>query len=57
MVSTVGVLGADFEAVDGRWRITRILKGENWNPQLVSPLTQPGAERGGGARISSAGQR
>jgi tricorn protease len=38
----VGLLGADFEAVDGRWRIARILKGENWNPQLVSPLTQPG---------------
>ena len=39
---SVGLLGADVEAVDGRWRIQRILKGENWDPQLVSPLTQPG---------------
>jgi tricorn protease len=38
----VGLLGADFEAVDGRWRIKRVLKGENWNPQLVAPLTLPG---------------
>lgn len=46
--TSVGLLGADFEAVDGRWRIKRILKGENWNPQLVSPLTQPGVNVGEG---------
>jgi tricorn protease len=39
---SVGLLGADFEAVDGRWRIKRILKGGGWSPGLVSPLTQPG---------------
>jgi tricorn protease len=38
----VGLLGADFAPVDGRWRITRILRGENWNPKLVAPLSQPG---------------
>jgi tricorn protease len=38
----VGLLGADFEPVDGRWRIIRVLQGENWNPKLVAPLSQPG---------------
>jgi tricorn protease len=38
----VGLLGADFESVDGHWRITRVLSGENWNPKLVAPLSQPG---------------
>ncbi len=38
----VGLLGADFEAVDGHWRIARVLAGENWNPKLVAPLSQPG---------------
>lgn len=37
-----GLLGADYEAVDGRWRIARVLPGENWNPKLVAPLSQPG---------------
>ncbi|WP_179505714.1 MULTISPECIES: S41 family peptidase [unclassified Sphingomonas] len=37
-----GLLGADYEAVDGRWRIARVLLGENWNPKLVAPLSQPG---------------
>ena len=39
---SVGLLGADYEAVDGRWRIKHILRGENWNPKLASPLSQPG---------------
>ncbi len=38
----VGLLGADYEVIDGRWRISRILQGENWNPKLTAPLTQPG---------------
>ena len=38
----VGLLGADYEIVDGHWRIARILRGENWNPKLVAPLSQPG---------------
>ncbi|HJU82787.1 MAG TPA: PDZ domain-containing protein [Holophagaceae bacterium] len=37
-----GLLGADFKVEQGRYRITRILDGENWNPQLKAPLTQPG---------------
>jgi tricorn protease len=38
----IGLLGADYDAADGYWRIARILRGENWNPKLVAPLSQPG---------------
>ncbi|HET9982180.1 MAG TPA: PDZ domain-containing protein [Longimicrobiales bacterium] len=38
----VGLLGADLEAADGRYRISRIYSGENWNPQLQAPLSAPG---------------
>jgi tricorn protease len=37
-----GLLGCDFEIVDGRYKITRIYRGENFNPELRAPLTQPG---------------
>lgn len=40
----VGLLGADFEVANGHWRIARILRGENWNPKLVAPLSQPGVD-------------
>jgi len=36
-----GLLGADYEIVDGYYRIKKIYKGENWNPDLRSPLTEP----------------
>ena len=39
---TVGLLGADYAVENGRYRITRVYSGENWNPQLKAPLTQPG---------------
>ncbi len=39
-----GLLGADLEARDGRWRITRILTSENWNPDLQAPLAAPGVK-------------
>ena len=38
----VGLLGADFEADGGRWRIQRIYTFESWNPGLSAPLDQPG---------------
>jgi tricorn protease len=38
----VGLLGADYAIDNGRYRITRIYNGENWNPELKAPLTQPG---------------
>jgi tricorn protease len=37
-----GLLGADYEVSDGRYRFARVYSGENWNPQLRAPLTQPG---------------
>ncbi len=38
----VGLLGADYKIENGRYRFVRIFNGENWNPQLRAPLTQPG---------------
>jgi tricorn protease len=37
-----GLLGADLEAQDGRWRIARIYTLESWNPGLSAPLARPG---------------
>lgn len=37
-----GLLGIDFEVADGHYRITKIYEGLNWNPNLRSPLTEPG---------------
>ena len=38
----VGFLGADYTIENGRYRFSRVYNGENWNPQLHAPLTQPG---------------
>lgn len=40
----VGLLGADLEIAEGRYRLARILAGENWNPALRSPLSGPGID-------------
>jgi tricorn protease len=37
-----GLLGADYEVANGRYRFKRIYGGENWNPTLRAPLTEPG---------------
>jgi tricorn protease len=37
-----GLLGADYETANGRYRFARVFSGENWNPALQAPLTQPG---------------
>ena len=37
-----GLLGADYRIENGRYRFARVYKGENWNPNLKAPLTQPG---------------
>jgi tricorn protease len=37
-----GLLGADYAIENGRYRFARIYDGENWNPQMRAPLTQPG---------------
>ncbi len=39
---SVGLLGADYSVAHGHYRFSRIYGGENWNPQLQAPLTQPG---------------
>jgi len=38
----VGLLGADFAVENDRQRITRIYEGQNWNPGMRAPLTEPG---------------
>jgi tricorn protease len=41
---SVGLLGADFAVENGRYRITHIYTGENWNPDLRAPLSAPGIQ-------------
>ncbi len=38
----VGLLGADYKIENGRYRFEHVYNGENWNPELKAPLTQPG---------------
>ncbi|MGD2121153.1 MAG: PDZ domain-containing protein [Gemmatimonadota bacterium] len=37
-----GLLGADYEIDSGRYRFAKVYGGLNWNPELRSPLTEPG---------------
>ncbi|HWS00549.1 MAG TPA: PDZ domain-containing protein, partial [Prolixibacteraceae bacterium] len=37
-----GLLGADYEIADNRYRFKKVYGGLNWNPGLRSPLTEPG---------------
>jgi tricorn protease len=37
-----GLLGADYTIVNGRYRFAHVYHGENWNPSLRAPLTEPG---------------
>jgi tricorn protease len=37
-----GLVGADYKIENGRYRFARVYNGENWNPDLKAPLTQPG---------------
>ena len=37
-----GLLGADFETAEGRYRFKKVYGGLNWNGSLRSPLTEPG---------------
>ncbi|MDQ6815645.1 MAG: PDZ domain-containing protein [Bacteroidota bacterium] len=39
-----GLLGADYETSDNRYRIKKIYGGLNWTPDLRSPLTEPGVD-------------
>jgi len=37
-----GLLGADFAIANNRYQLKKIYGGLNWNPELRSPLTEPG---------------
>jgi tricorn protease len=39
-----GLLGADYEIANGRYRFAKVYGGLNWNPELRAPLTEPGVE-------------
>jgi tricorn protease len=41
---SVGLLGADYEVLDGHYRFTRIYGGLNWDPDLKAPLVAPGVD-------------
>lgn len=40
----VGLLGADYEVANGRYRFKKVYGGLNWNPELRAPLTEPGVD-------------
>ena len=40
----VGLLGADYEINNNRYQFKKVYGGLNWNPELRSPLTQPGVD-------------
>jgi tricorn protease len=39
-----GLLGADYVIENGRYRFKKVYGGLNWNPELRSPLTEPGVD-------------
>ena len=52
-----GLLGCDYAVENGRYRFARVYSGENWNPELQAPLTQPGVNvKAGDYLISVAGR-
>ncbi len=46
-----GLLGADYSLENGRYRLAKVYDGENWNPGLQAPLTQPGVNAKAGEYI------
>ncbi|MDF1547016.1 MAG: PDZ domain-containing protein, partial [Bacteroidales bacterium] len=46
-----GLLGADIKINNNRYQITKIFGGLNWNPELRSPLTEPGVNAKAGDYI------
>ncbi|MFW5926972.1 MAG: S41 family peptidase, partial [Wenzhouxiangella sp.] len=46
-----GLLGANFEIDENRWRVSRVYTGESWNPFLRGPLARPGSEVAAGEYI------
>jgi len=52
-----GLLGADTTIENGRYRFARVYNGENWNPELRAPLTQPGVNVKEGEYLIAVGGR
>ena len=52
-----GLLGADYKIENGRYRFARVYSGENWNPELRAPLTQPGVSVTAGEYLLSVNGR
>src|SRR5262249_25167089 len=52
-----GLLGCDYKIENGRYRFARIYNGENWNPNLRAPLTQPGVNVKDGEYLLAVGGR
>jgi len=52
-----GLLGADFAIENDRYRFARVYNGENWNPKLRAPLTQPGVNVKAGEYLISVNGR
>lgn len=52
-----GLLGCDYALEDGRYRFARIYSGENWNPDLRAPLTEPGVDVKEGDYLLAVGGR
>lgn len=52
-----GLLGCDFKIENGRYRFARVYSGENWNPDLRAPLTQPGVNVTAGEYLLAVGGR
>ncbi len=40
--AAVGLLGADVGVKEGKFFLKKIYRGESWNPELRSPLSEPG---------------
>jgi tricorn protease len=50
-----GLLGADYEIHDGRYRFKKVYGGLNWTPGLRAPLTGPGVEVKAGEYLLAVG--
>jgi tricorn protease len=52
-----GLLGADYSIENGRYRFKKVYGGLNWNPELRSPLLEPGVNVRAGEYLLAVGGR
>jgi tricorn protease len=52
-----GLLGADYEVANGRYRFRKVYGGLNWNYELRAPLTEPGVNVKAGEYLLAVGGR